>query len=88
MNKPQTYDLIITFTDGSHQRFKFPSQVEPLKMSHFIERLLTAPTLSLQMTDSLMVLPTGSIRSAEIVPLPEKLPEVVLHDVVRVSEAS
>lgn len=57
-------------------------------MSHLVERLLTVPTLSLQMANGLLVVCAANIRSAEIRPLPEKLPEIVLRDVERVSNVS
>jgi len=88
MNEHKTYDLLITFCDGTHQRFRFPAQVDKLKMNHFIERLLTTPTLSLQLDDRLIMIPTASIRSAELYPAPRKLPELVLHQVECASEVS
>jgi hypothetical protein len=86
MNERNTFEMIITYTDGSRQRFRFPPQVDALKMNHLVERLLTTPTLSLQLRDRLIVFPTATIRSAEVLPVPEKLPEVVLRDVEWLSD--
>ncbi len=86
MSDPENYELIVTYTDGSRQSFKFPRQVDKIKVSHFVERLLQAPTLSLQMNDSLLVIPAANIRSAEIRPMPAILPDIVLHKVERAAE--
>jgi hypothetical protein len=86
MKTAETYGLIITYTDGCHDHFKFPPQFDKAKMATLVEKLLGAASLSLQMEDRLMVIPTRNIRSAELFPVPEKLPETVLRNVQRVRQ--
>jgi hypothetical protein len=84
METPKSYSLTITYTDGSHEHFILPSQVEKTKLASLIEKLLSSSVLSLELEEgSLLVIPTVNIRSAELSPAPEKLPEVVLHHVQR-----
>ena len=88
MDKNETYNLIVTYTDGSHDQFKFPSQMEKLKIKSILEKLLSSSVLTLQMEDSLLVIPTANIRSAEVFPFPDHLPEVVLRSVHRLPRDS
>jgi hypothetical protein len=83
MNKPETFTLILTHTDGSRERSGFPAQADKSGTSGLVEDLLSLRVLSLQMKDRLLIVPSANIRSVEIYPVPEKLPEVVLQDVQR-----
>jgi hypothetical protein len=82
-NGKDRFGLTVTYLDGHREHFEFPPQMERMKMAGLIEKLLTSNTLSLQLPDRLMVIPTTCIRSAELSPAPEKLPEMVLRDVQR-----
>jgi hypothetical protein len=88
MNKLETYDLILTYTNGTHDHFKFPSQADRFKMARLVEKLLSSAVLSLQVKDRLLVIPTANIRNAELFPCPEQLPDVVLHNVQRMHKTS
>jgi len=83
MNTSQTNDLIVTYTDGTHDHFKFPSQADSFNMANLVEKLLSSAALALQMGDRLLIIPTANIRSVEISPCPGKLPDIVMHDVQR-----
>jgi hypothetical protein len=84
MNPTETYGLTLIYTDGSHEHFKFPPHIEKAKLASVVEKLLSSSVLSLELEDRLLVIPTVNIRNAEISPVPEKLPEVVLRNVRRV----
>jgi hypothetical protein len=76
--------LIINYTDGTSDQFSFPPQLDKVKMVSIVEKLLTSAVVSLQLKNRLLVIPTANIRSAELFPVPERLPDVVLRDVERV----
>jgi len=85
MNPPEQYGLVVNYTDGTHEHFKFPPQVEKAKMGTTVEKLLSSGVLCLQLEDRILVIPTANIRSAELFPIPERLPDVVLRNVQRIS---
>ena len=83
MNVMQSNDLIVSYTDGTHDHFKFPSQADSFNMANLVEKLLSSAALALQVGDRLLIIPTANIRSVEISPCPGKLPDIVMHDVHR-----
>ena len=83
MNVLQTNDLIVSYTDGTHDHFKFPSQADSFNMANLVEKLLSSAALALQVGDRLLIIPTANIRSVEIFPCPGKLPDIVMHNVQR-----
>ena len=83
MSTSEGYSLIVTFNDGTQDRFRFPKQTDPTKLSGVVQKLLTSPMLSLELEGSLFVIPTTNIRSVEVIPAPEKVPDVVLRGVRR-----
>ena len=83
MNTSQTNDLIVTYTDGTHDHFKFPSQADSFNMAHLVEKLLSSAALALQVGDRLLMIPKANIRSLEVSPCPSKLPDIVMHNVQR-----
>ncbi|MBI3376420.1 MAG: hypothetical protein HY017_32285 [Betaproteobacteria bacterium] len=85
MDKRELYTLIVTHADGSREHFRFPIETDKLRVSSLIEKLLSSAVLSLQLKGRLLIIPSNNIRSVELFPSPEKLPDIVLHDVERVS---
>ena len=83
MNELRTNDLIVTYTDGTHDHFKFPSQADSFGMANLVEKLLSSTALTLQVGDRLLIIPTAGIRSVEVFPCPGKLPDLVIHNVER-----
>ena len=83
MNELQKNDLIVSYTDGTHDHFKFPTQADSFSMANLIEKLLSTAALALQVGDRLLIIPTAHIRSVEIFPCPAKLPDIVMHNVQR-----
>jgi hypothetical protein len=83
MNTLQTNDLIVTYTDGTHDHFKFPVQADSFHMANLVEKFLSSAALTLQVGDRLLMIPTANIRSAEISPCPSKLPDIVMRDAQR-----
>jgi hypothetical protein len=79
----ETNDLIVTYTDGTHDHFQFPSQGDSYNMAKLVEKFLRSAVLALQVGDRLLLMPTANIRSVEVFPCPGKLPEVVLQNVQR-----
>jgi hypothetical protein len=46
MNTSQTNDLIVTYTDGTHDHFKFPAQADSFNMANLVEKLLSSAAVS------------------------------------------
>jgi hypothetical protein len=87
MSATESYTLVITYNNGTRDQFKLPRQVEREKMASLISKLISSAVLCLQLEDRLLVIPVSSIRHAELVPAPEKLPEIVLHNVQRIRKS-
>ena len=83
MKTSQTNDLIVTYTDGTHDHFKFPVQADSFHMANLVEKFLSSAALALQVGDRLLMIPTANIRSAEISPCPGKLPDIVMRNAQR-----
>jgi hypothetical protein len=47
MNTSQTNDLIVTYTDGTHDHFKFPAQADSFHMANLVEKFLSSAALAL-----------------------------------------
>lgn len=76
--------LILTYTDGAHDEFRFPHQAESAKVPDLLESILNQPVLCLQLEDRLVAIPTRNIRSAELIPAPKDLPATVIHHAKRI----
>jgi hypothetical protein len=87
MKTLQPNDLIVTYTDGTHDHFKFPAQADSFHMANLVEKLLSSGALALQMDNGLLIIPATNIRSVEISPCPGKLPDIVIHGVQRLHKA-
>lgn len=85
MDKPEMFTLILTYTDGTRERFRFPDQTDKFAVSGLMEKLLRSAVLSFQLKGRLLVIPTANIRSVELFPVPDTLPEIVLQEVQRVA---
>ena len=77
-NKSNERTLIVTYTDGTHDEFRFPPQVDSSRVAGMVERMMGARILSLEIGDRLIAIPTINIRSVELLPAPEHLPELVI----------
>ena len=77
--------LIITFADGTHDEYHFPPQADAHRMKHLMDRLLAATTLCIQLEDRLIAIPVNNIRSVELLPPPDHLPELVITHARRVT---
>ena len=85
MAKSETFGLILTYTDGTREQFRFPAQADQFQVSGLIEKLLGSAVLSLQLDNRLLIIPSANIRSVELFPVPDKLPDVILQNVKRVA---
>ena len=83
VSKSEMYTLILTYTDGTRERFRFPAQVDKFAIAGLMEKLMRSAVVSMQLTNRLLVIPTSNIRSVELFPVPDTLPDVVLHSVKR-----
>lgn len=86
MNEAHTINsrLVLIYTDGSHEEFEFPPQFERTKRVSILQKLLESAVLCMQVGDRLVFIPTANIRSAELFPAPQNLPEMVMRDVKRI----
>lgn len=85
MKTTSNFGLIITYTDGSHDQFAFPSQTSPSELASLLEKLLGGSVLCLQLEDRLLSIPICNVRSAELFPAPKNLPDTVLRNVERLA---
>ena len=83
MSKPEMFSLMVTYTDGTRERFKFPPQADKFAVAGLLEKLMRSAVVSLQLKGRLLVIPTANIRSVELYPVPDTLPDVVLQGVQR-----
>jgi len=81
----QEFTLTVNFRDGHQEHFALPVQADKFHFGDLLDKLVNQSVLCLALEDSLFIIPKGSIRSAEVTPIPAAVPETVLHGVSRVS---
>lgn len=68
--------MTLYFTDGSKATFQFPQQVtDPHSVTRRVEDLLKHQYLMIAADGALMLYPLQNIRSIQVYPAPDKLPE-------------
>ena len=71
--------LVIHFTDGSMVSFNFSKQVDdPMQVVKSINNTLNQPYLSFEADCVLHLYPRENIKSIQVYPCPEKLPEYTI----------
>lgn len=75
--------ITITFNNGAVQTYGLTErQTDPIQMASRLKSLMEAKTFSLAMEDRLVIIPMHNIRTIEVSPAPDKLPDLVLRQVV------
>ena len=85
MNEETKRSLKIRFMDGTEESFDF-SPIEGQEKYKFslggiMKELLNANHLILEMAESVMIIPFQNIKSIEVTPRPEMLPEYTVRNV-------
>lgn len=76
----QKRNLTIHFMDGTKVAYDFPEQVEDNStMSSKIEALLDKPFIVIEGDGVVHFYPVNNIKSIQLHPVPDKLPDYVIH---------
>ncbi|MGL5081552.1 MAG: hypothetical protein ACRC8A_08690 [Microcoleaceae cyanobacterium] len=80
------FSLKIYYLNGESQSFEFPKpQGETATSASYIQRVLAAKELMLEVDNRLLVIPMQNIQRIEFSPAPQKLPDTVLQGVRQVN---
>lgn len=71
--------VTIIYGKGMELCFEFPIQVTESEMSHRIEEVLKLPNVSISTGEALYVIPTHSILTIVVKPVPKRLPPTVIR---------
>ncbi|KZY69934.1 hypothetical protein A3742_27685 [Oleiphilus sp. HI0071] len=72
--------LVIRFVDGSMVSFDFAKQVlDPMQLVKNIDNALKQPYMSVEAEGALHLYPRENIKSIQVYPSPEKLPDYVIR---------
>ncbi|NJK36960.1 MAG: hypothetical protein HC825_06670 [Oscillatoriales cyanobacterium RM1_1_9] len=86
MIEQRLISLKICYLNGESQSFEFPApQEEKAMLASYIQRILTAEELMLEVDNCLVVIPMQNIQRLEISPPPLKLPDTVIQGVHQIS---
>ena len=76
--------ITVTFNDGTVQTYGITErQVDGLQMSSRVKTMMESSMVALELEDRLVMLPMHNIRMIEVSPAPNKLPDTVLRQVIR-----
>jgi len=71
---------VIHFLDGTSLTFQFPPQASPAaEVGTALERALASRSVAVEMEGSLFIIPVTSIKSIQITPAPDPLPDTVIR---------
>lgn len=72
--------LVIRFVDGSMVSFNFDKQVQdPMQLVKSIDNTLKQPYMSVEAEGALHLYPRENIKSIQVYPCPEKLPDYTIR---------
>jgi hypothetical protein len=72
--------VTIRFIDDSTVSFDFPQQVaDPQAVVRRMEKLLDSPYVLVEAEGALLMYPVTNIKSIQVFPAPEKLPDTVIR---------
>ncbi|MEB3288847.1 MAG: hypothetical protein VKI82_02965 [Leptolyngbya sp.] len=78
-----TTQITITFNNGAVQTYGLTErQTDPVQMASRLKNLMEASTFSLEVENRLVIIPMHNIRTIEVSPAPDKLPDLVLRQAV------
>jgi hypothetical protein len=76
-----TVNCTISFTDGEQLKIAWPRQeAASLRVGRVLETILANQSLAVELEGRLVVFPVENIRSIEVRPAPDKLPDTVIRD--------
>jgi hypothetical protein len=76
--------ITVTFNDGTVQTYAVTEQqLSGLQMASRVKAMMEASMVALELEDRLVMLPMSNIRMIEVSPSPNKLPDTVLRQVIR-----
>jgi hypothetical protein len=70
----------ISFTDGTQLKLVWPRPEESdSRLASVLEKLLTNESIAIEVEGRLMIIPVNNIKTLEVSPSPEKLPNMVVR---------
>ena len=85
MNAASKRTLTIRFMDGTEEGFEYPPAEDQEKYKYsfgaLMKEALNANHLILEMEESVRIMPIQNIKSIEITPKPERVPEYAVKNV-------
>ncbi|MBW1837558.1 MAG: hypothetical protein JRI99_11575 [Deltaproteobacteria bacterium] len=84
MKTSRTYTLTVKFIDGNSETFEFEESGQKLSL----EKMMSLPVLTLEIAETLLVIPTQHIKSIEVSPVPMNLPEDLIRKARRIQKKS
>jgi hypothetical protein len=72
-------NMVIHFMDGTKTAFDFPIQVkDPSTLISHLENILDKPYLMIESDGAVLMYPVNNIKSVQVYPCPNKLPDFVI----------
>lgn len=82
MMSDETRTLTIRYANGNVEKFQFePQSKETYNLAAQIQEILNANQIVLDLGDSMKIIPLSQVQSAEISPVPDKLPGIAIKNV-------
>ena len=77
----QQRNMVIHFMDGSQVSYYFPKQVDPgASVINRLKKVMENPYIIVEGDGSVTFYPTNNIKSIQMYPAPEHLPDFVIKD--------
>ena len=77
----QKVNMIINFLDGTKVSYYFPKQIkDDSTMTSRVKTILENPYIIIEDDGGLTLYPTHNIKSIQLSPAPDTLPDFVIHD--------
>ena len=75
-----TVNCTISYTDGEQLKIEWPKQEDAsLRVGRVLETILANQSLAIELEGRLVIIPVQNIRTIEVRPAPDKLPETVIR---------
>lgn len=82
MEESIIFNVTVKYTDGTSEIFEFSSAEQKLNL----EKMLSSPVLTLDLNETLLVVPTQHIKSLEVSPVPKELPGDIIRNAKRIQK--
>jgi len=76
------FTILSKFIDGNSEIFEFEESGQKLSL----EKMMSLPVLTLEIEETLLVIPTQHIKSIDVAPVPMNLPEDLIRKARRIKK--